>query len=377
MTKILNKLSCIWLFIMLLTGCWDFQDVNRRSITLSVGVDKIGDNIIYIGENAKLVPSTKNLEKSQAPDIYTFIAAGKYFEGARSFFEKSIPLPDFLGAARVVVFSTNFAKEGIEPYMNRIDRLFGYRKSLPVVVSRQTPDKLFQNNVKNNISVGFAIENTLDHLQREGTALYSKVVDILHNIALSETGYVLPYISKENETISLLGYAVMKDSKMIGIIDIKDSNGLLYLLADKPIITEPISHPGNKNNFISTRTSLKKRHIKTSYINNKLNINIKLDLETQIAYEYYIEPITDEDKKMIEQIIKQKTVNYIISTIIKSQKEYQTDIFNFAKYFRADNPKIFKEINWKQLYPNANINVDVKVKVTNLNFLDPNSKPKM
>jgi len=377
MIKTSNKLLLyIWLFIisLLLTGCWDFEDINRRTITLSVGVDKIDNSILYSGENVAPLPTAKSGEKPQLPSLFNVKAYGKDFEDARTYYETTIPFPDFLGAVRVVVFSQNFAKEGIEPYVNRIDHIFGYRKSLPIVISRESPRELFQTNVTNDLSVGFSIEDTLSHLEKEGVALYPKVKDILVDIALGQVGYIIPFISKENNTIVLLGYAVMKDSKLIDIIDIKKSNGLLCILSPKATILQAVPHPGNKNNDISIKTTLKKRRIKISYIDNKINIDIKMDFSTQIQYLHYIEPITDKDIKMLENILADEIKNSITSIIYKSQKEYKSDIFEFASFFRADNPQIFKKINWEKEYPYANLNVEVKVKVVNMNLFDPNAK---
>lgn len=43
---------------LILTGCWDYNDINKRSITLSVGVDNAdnGKGVEFSGENASLSP---------------------------------------------------------------------------------------------------------------------------------------------------------------------------------------------------------------------------------------------------------------------------------------------------------------------------------
>lgn len=381
MIKVLNSIKyliILFALIFLLSGCWDFRDVNDRTISISVGVDKANGDIEYSGENASLVPSNKSGEKGQASNVsgvYFYSGTfGKDFEDTRLSYNTSIPEPDFLGAVRVVVFSQEFAAEGIEQYANRINRLFGYRKSLPFLVSREPPRDLFSKNVKNSIAVGFAIEITMEHLEKEGSAFYPKTVNIISDIAMREIGYVLPYIGKKNDSIEFLGYAVMKDSKMIDIISLRESNGLLYLLVKKPAVIEAFPHPSNNKNNISAKTTLRKRKIKTSYINNNINISIDLKMDTQIQYLYYVGPLSNKDIELLEQAISNKIKNEITSLIYKTKKDYELDIFGFARYFRAQNPQIYKNMKWSSVYPNANIVVNTSVKILNTNLLDPNAR---
>jgi len=380
MKRIPDKFLCILTLTSLLTGCWDFQDINRRSVTISVGVDSVNNNAIeYSGENARMIPSQSTGNNSQSPQsslgISTFSdVSGKTFEDARENYTLQTPFPDFLGAVRVLVFGKNFAQQGIEAYVNRINRIFGYRKSLPLVVSEQHPTEFLGTNVKNNISAGFSIESTLDHLHSEGTAVYPKIADIVSDMAFGNIGFVLPYVGKRNDSIVLLGYAVFKEEKMIDILDIQESKGLVYILGVNPLRVEAIHQPSKENNMLSTRTLLKKRKIITSYKNGKVNIEFKAKAEIQIQFLYNVEPLTDDDKKTLEDIITQRIKREIASFVIKSQKEYKSDIFGFAKYFRADNPNIYKKINWKDTYPDANFSVDIKSKVVNINLFDPNAK---
>jgi len=199
---------------------------------------------------------------------------------------------------------------------------------------------------------------------------------VISDIALGDIGYVLPYVSKKNDSIEILGYAVIKESKMIDILSIREANGLLFLNARNPIVKETFPHPENKSNNISTNTSLKERKIRTSYSNNKIDISVRLEMNTQIQYEYFVQPITENDKKSLEATITEKIKSDVMSNIYKSQKVYKSDLFDFALYFRAQNSEIFKKIDWKKDYPDANITVDVVVKIINTNLFDPSAKPK-
>lgn len=372
----LQLVTCLFLICIILTGCWDYRDINKRSINLSIGVDESKGNIMYNGEIADIIPHGGEEGTKFSNNIYTYESSGKQFEESRFDYQRRKPFPDFSGAARVVVFSKNFAEKGIIPYVNRVNLLYGYRKSLLIVICRESTKMLFEHKIKNDISVGYSIENTLESLSSAGLAIQVSEKDILAYIALKNVGYLIPYVTNENNTIVLLGYGVMKNSKLIDIIDLKNSDGVLYLLSKNPYINRALPSPEQNGNTISYANTLSKRKITTYYKNNKVVINIDLALKSQIIYEYELEPLSDNDRTKIEKQISDMAKNSIEALIKKSQQEYQSDIFQLYRYFRADNIEASKVIDWKAAYPNAVINVNVTTVLKNTNFLDPNASKK-
>lgn len=376
MIKKVSKLLIICIFSICLTSCWDYEDVDKRSIVISIGIDQVKENVQFSGEIAKVTPSSETKEKPQVANVYNLLSYGKTFEEARIHYDAINPFPVFSGVTRVVVFGQNFANKGIEPYLNRIGHIYDYRKTLLAVVSREKPPELFNVKIEKDIAAGFLIEDTISNLDKRGKALYPTFGELLSNIALEEVGYVLPYVGIEKGDITYLGLAVMKNSKMIGEIDIVDTDGILYILAKNPRLVEAIHDPKNKENIFSFLTNIKKRKIKTNYKDGKISINIDLDLQAILRYQYYSRSISEQEIKGLEKIISQKVKHDIISAVKKAQNEFECDYFGFAKYFRADYPKVYEKIKWRDIFKNVHVNVYVKTKITNHNLVDPNAKKK-
>ncbi|PAB55666.1 Ger(x)C family spore germination protein [Anaeromicrobium sediminis] len=372
MIRKLGKLLIIGMCV-LLTSCWDSRDINKKAITLSVGVDYVKDNIQFSGEIANIT-SSKDSEKAEGSNVYKMAGSGENFEEARKSNDSLKSFPGFLGAVRVVVFAKNYAKEGIEPYLNRINHLYDYRKTVLTVVSREPTRELFNIKVEKDISVGLLIENIIEHVVGKGEGLYPVAGELLSDIELGTVGYLLPYIGIEEDSIKYLGLVVMKNSKLISIIDIKNTGGIMYILAEEPKIVQVINRSQNGKNNISFRTFVKKRNIEADYVDGKVTINIDLDLKAQLRYQYFMEPISDKYIKKLEDIISEKAKNDIESIIKKAQSEFQCDIFGFARHFRAKRPKIYKKINWQEAFTKANVNVNVKTKIINKSLTDPNPK---
>lgn len=372
MANKIRKLILVTLLSLLLSGCWDFEDINKRSITLSIGVEEMDEQIIFNGEIAKLASeSNKGGTSATVTDVYYYTTKGKDFEEAKYDFDYKIPNTDFTSAVRCVALSKQYAqKAGIESYINRFSFMPGFRSSVLVVISEQNTKELFEEKVTNDISTGHGIENTIKYLEKNGYAEYTTVQDIRQDISFEDIGFVLPYIKKENDTIKYLGLAVMKDSKFIGVINADESIGTLYLTTKNASGIEKIPISQNKSNLASIKTKLNRRKIKTRCENGQIYIDIKLNINSNLLYEYIEEPIADEAIKKLESIIQDMIKQEVSSSIKRSQEEFRCDIFGFARYFKADNPKLYKTINWAEEYPDVQFNVEVKSKIINYNLIN-------
>lgn len=358
---------------IVLSGCWDYKDVNKRSITLSVGVDYVNDNVEFTGEIAKLGTKTGG-EQAQVTDVYNFKSIGNNFENSRADFDSKIPLTDFSGAQRLVVFSKKYATKGIESYINRAYHLSGIRKSVLIAVCKEPTSELFSGKIENDISTGYAIENTVRYLDANGETLYKTMQQINSDIMHKDVGYLLPYVTKNKNNIKYLGFAAMKDSKLVGIINSEDSTGYLFILSEKPVAQIAISKTSSDKNLVSIKTDLKKRTIKTSYEDKVVNIYINLKLNAQLQYEYNNIPVSDEDIKNLEDRVSKKFEEDIIYATNHSKSEFQSDVFGFSQYFKSQNPQKYREIDWKKEYTKAVFHVNVETTIINKNLSDPNAK---
>jgi spore germination protein KC len=365
----------ILLLPLLLTGCWDYNDINKRSISISIGVDDVNGNVEFTGENAKLRATSSQKESSaQTISTYTFRSLGKNFEESRGDYDAKMPGQYFAGATRCIVFSRKYAKKGIEFYINRLSNIAGFRDSVLVTVSKERPRDLFRKKVENDICIGYAIQDTIKYLDDNGVALYKTVSEINSDINFKSIGYFLPYVTVNKNTVKYLGLAAMKGSKLIGIVKRKDSNGILFLLSTRAMNTRFIQSPRNNKNLISIKTKLAKRSITTSYGDKKINIFIDLKLKSQIQYEKKTQPINKQDIKKIENIISSKIKKAILSATNSSKNKFKSDVFGFARYFKADNYQVYKHIDWNKEYPKAVFHVNVNTIIVNTNLLDLNAK---
>lgn len=374
MIKKFSSLTLLILLPMILTGCWDYQDINKRYITLSIGLDKIDENFEFTGEIARLTPSSGESKGSQGTDVITYRSIGVNIEDARKDYDAKATLPDFSGAARVVVLSDRYARENIEPYINRVNGLSDFRKSLLFVISKGPTYELFKNKIKNDTSVSYGIENIIRYLTAQGACIYTTAQDIQAYIQFKQIGFFIPCVERDKDDIKYFGLAAFKESKLIDVIPAKDSSGFLILAAKKYISTISLPDPQNPDNTASLKVILKGRKIQTSYNENKIVIKVDIKVDCEFQYEYTAVPITSEKIKRLEEAVAKDTEEKIVSAIERSQKELKCDVCGFARYFKADNYAAYKKINWKEEYPKSRFEINVTANMKDSNLIEPDSE---
>lgn len=362
----------IILSLLFLTGCWDYKDINKREVAIAIGADYMDDGIKLVSESAKI--SSPYQDNKKQIDTYENIAIGGEFDDARASYDAREAFQFFTGAVRCIVCSQRYGEKGIEPYINRINSIVGFRNSVLVVISEQPTEMLFRKEVANDISVGYAIQDTIKNMEDEGTALYKTVQNIKSDIDFKNIGYLLPYVTVNNNVVEYLGMAVMKNSKLIGTIKREESSGFLLMLSEKPVMAKAFTKQDDTKNLLSVKTMLRKRSIKTKYEDKKIDVYIDLKLKAQLQYEYYIQPLSKENVKKVEDDISDKIKESVLSAVKRSQKEFKSDVFSFARYFKAEHPNEYKNMDWEKEYPDINFHVNVSTTIINTNLIDPNAK---
>lgn len=181
--------------------------------------------------------------------------------------------------------------------------------------------------------------------------------------------------SENNEASSLdilgergtqnIGIAVFREDKYIG--QLSDTESICHMLVtnniDSCTIAVPIEeYPDNtldiriinyKNNVIKIDTSSDEPHISITLHYNAKILDIREDID-------YSDPsVIDEISNKVESYLKEQIDSYLI----KTSREFKSDIVGFNKYAKSNFLTIneWKNYNWASKYENANFSVNVAI----------------
>ena len=345
--------SIIFAVTILVTGCWDSTDIEEKDITLTVIVDKEEEDIVYYVEVARY----KQEKEGPGSDSIILKSKGEDLHEAREDLDRKSNKPIYLGATQTLVLTENFTKDGIEEYAYRIRQIPDYRKTLKLTTTSANPEELLKSETENSKFVGVTIEDILQKLIDAGNCVYFTMAHFLEVLASPYKCNIMPSIGLIDNYATLVGYSVFYDSKSVDFIPVGDSEGMILLLADKPMGTFVVEYEENK---ATIETKIKKRSIKVELVEGKPHFNISFQCESVLRYLEKHTFLTKELAAGLNTALQDRMKEEIIKSIDMSQNDIGHDYLNFYNVFRIKYPLYVKKIDWDEVYKDAQFEVNIK-----------------
>ncbi|MDF2686139.1 MAG: Ger(x)C family spore germination protein [Clostridia bacterium] len=371
LNKILLIHAVLILLYVLTAGCADSKDINNKSILTAIALDKKDDEIYLYVEIANVEGSNKSEGKNGGKGHkYIYIKShGKTIPEARENLNKQLEKQPYLSAVRSLIFTEAFAKEYLVEYLYRVRADELYRKKTVTVITKEDPEELFKVSNEKNESAGFSIEDMLNTLENAGESFSRTTSRLLENLSNRYTGIIIPCIGLQNEDIILSGYSVINGTTITGFIPAEESKGTIFFKTDQPKFSFIIPY---KDNNLTIETSLKKRKIKPSYKNKKINYDMKFNFEATLMYGNKKTPynFNEAANKEVTKILTEMLKKELTDAVEQAQKKYKCDYLQFDDYFRVKFPVEFEKMDWENEFSKAGYNIDVKVKLTGTYMMD-------
>jgi len=397
-------------FLILLTGCYDSREVDDEIYVISIGLDKGTTNKVRLtiqyptymddtggsGGQQGEMGGMESPKKQGKSNIHT-IECSTILEGI-DMLGMAISRRVSLMHAKMVVFSEEFAREGIGSYLAPVTRYRETRTSMAVVVVRGTAED-FIKEVRTNIggTISKAVEFMFLQARYNNYFPYVHFKDLYRNMVSSYQQPVAIYGGVNNfdnipdqavEEPPLVvkkgflpgqlprrgvakreftGVAVFSGDKMVGVLDSYETTYYLMLTGRFPtgaVTFEDPNAPGTA--IVLDLRNGRKPRIKARIQDGKPIIDINVKLEGEI--ESIQSRINYEERGMLEalnQHIQQVLYDDMMKLIEKVQKEYKADIFGFGRYLAANFATIqeWEEYNWLSRFSEAQINLDLDVHI--------------
>lgn len=404
------QLMIIFIVIsFLFTGCRDAQEVDDEVYALVLGVDKGVNNKVRItiqyptyqsggGEKEDKGGGAMSGGANQAPgsNIHT-IEASTILE-ALDMYGMAISRRVSLTHTKMLVFSEEFARDGVGKYLGPMARYRETRRVMNVIVVKGKAQEFIQEN-KSNIGESLAKAMELMANQSENTSFFPRTpfqdfykgmlstysqaytsyagINDFKQLTPEEQGKEAPLVTDTGFYPGELprdgvakreyaGTAVFDGEKMVGLLDSLETRYFLMVSGkfERGIVTiEDKKEPGSAVP-LDMRLGRPPR-IKGYFENGKPVIDIHLEVESDIGaiqsridYEKInlVENLNNQAKEHLEKHILQ---------VIKKTQALNSDIFGFghkiAGYFATLQE--WEQYNWKKHYKEAEIKVDVSVNI--------------
>lgn len=375
----MKKIILMIIPLLLLTGCWNYNELNNIAIATGIAIDKIDNQyeITYLISNAK---KTEVSAKEGEPGITTYSGIGDTIQEAMNDVKLKMPFTPYNGHIVVTIISDKIAQEGITDVLDIAardteSRDFFYlllskdieaKKVLEIISPLETmPSQTLASDVEtlnktSSLIYKITYNDFMYTLLEEGKNPILNSVTILGNIEEGNDEKNLTKTTPES-TIKIDTIGIFKKDKLLGWTD-NDENEAINILNNK---TDGIYIKTKcEDNYIISYIKGLKTKTKIDIDNNKVKVDITGDgtiLEANCNIDLKDPKVTEEleanIKKRMEEIINKGT-NLV-------QKELNSDVLGYGMLVHKKNPKKWKEIknNWDEIFKNLEIEPNIKINI--------------
>ena len=372
----MKKVRAILLIIMvfaslLLSGCWDYYEINNLAIVTGLAVDKLSDGTGY--------NTTVEVVDLRGGGKETKIQS-KRIESKGSTIQEAVNNIVKVSAKRlygshlvIVIISQDVARQGILPLIDSILRGYQPRLSIHLLISKVKTAKelLSQQSITTDIrsiEMEEMISSENQTLSKAPRVDVRDFINDLSGVGISATLPTVGIVLNENEkTSELSGTAIFKRDKFVGLLNEEDTKYFLFVKNQVNGAYIPIYNKSRDSSKDATvQVISNKTKVTPVYTNGKLkiiiNVNTKIRItELEVSENFMSEKGLDLIKKEIQETIK-TNINNVIN---KVKDEFDSDIFGFGRTIKREMPSVWNNIasDWKDIFKNVPVNVNVKIDI--------------
>jgi spore germination protein len=383
----LKRILPLLLCCLLLSGCWDKIEIDRRIFVSIIGID-LGEDSGKDKETKEVKPDEPFQERLQqktlkltygfpdiselgpgkggtAKDQFINVDASSMEDGllqATSRSSRSI----HIGQTKLIILSSAVLEEPetFKEILDYIERHPNLNKMMNIVVAEGKAEDYVKYKPPMEKNIEYYLSGLMESSKRNATILPVTVNEML--VLLAQNGNaIIPKISieKEKNEVILSGIAVIKNFALKGYLTPVEVANLEIMRGKVRGGKRVIYREGHP---VDINIEDIDRKVSVSGDKNKLKFNIDIRLEGQLR-EYYKDKIvfSKEELGSLEKDFS-KSISEECNVIAKMlQREFAVDPIGLREYLEQRKPALWREIKdkWDEAYKNADINVAVDTKI--------------
>jgi len=313
------------LFILLLSGCSDYKELNNLAIVNTIGIDK-KDN------NYKLCIEVLNTDKENGKNKIYYSTGKTINEAINKINNKSTKII-YGGHLDKIIVSKDILNDKKIDLVDSFFRLTEVKDEFDFFV---TKDNDACDIVK---SLSKLPNNSSSRLQKNSkenrsTSSYTNIDVFISNYLKTGIDPVISVLNIKDNEVYIDNIAITKNGKVIKYLDTKESIGYNLIRNEIDKISIPISYKDKYSTIKINKSTTKNKVIKN---NNKYIIEININIEAYLTeYNFDLDLTKNNTITKLEEISKKEIDKYITSAI-KLDKE--SNYLGFKRMIYERYPK--------------------------------------
>ena len=349
-------LLSLLLIPLLLTGCFDYHDINKVTFPTSIifDVDDLGQEIVYL-DCIKPYRSTNDSSDKGRRIIYKGV--GKTALEALNDINRASSFKLDYTQTRAYIFTEKASRKGIKKFLDLINNNSEFSMKPSAFVYYGDVEELLKTVSTDEEYLGLFLNDLVGKEKYNPRAVKSNINYYLSNILMGSNTALLTSISLEDndidKKIQIQGSSIFKDNVLVEKIDIE--NSLIYniMMGNAKSGTLEISNPESKENFITLQILDSSMKDKLEFQDGKYKLIKDVNVEVSVS-EIQGELIVDANALDYIKVNEEAYISGYAEYLFNKYKKQNLDIFDIARLA-------------EMYYPNENIDNPLSVTEVEVN----------
>ena len=341
---------------LLLTGCFDYHDINKVTFPTSIifDVDDLGQEIVYL-DCIKPYRSTNDSSDKGRRIIYKGV--GKTALEALNDINRASSFKLDYAQTRAYIFTEKASRKGIKKFLDLINNNSEFSMKPSAFVYYGDVEELLKTVSTDEEYLGLFLNDLVGKEKYNPRAVKSNINYYLSNILMGSNTALLTSISLEDNAIDkkiqIQGSSIFKDNVLVEKIDIE--NSLIYniMMGNAKSGTLEISNPESKENFITLQILDSSMKDKLEFQDGKYKLIKDVNVEVSVS-EIQGELIVDANVLDYIKVNEEAYISGYAEYLFNKYKKQNLDIFDIARLA-------------EMYYPNENIDNPLSVTEVEVN----------
>ena len=369
--KKISVLLMAFLLPVLLSGCWDYREVESLTLVAGMAIDR-GQNGGKYHLTFECIQMAGGQQTPSTQPMIVETEGNTIFEAVRDALKISQKRLYF-NPCRVIILSEDLARDGIKPVLDWSLRDAEPRITEEILVSKEkTASEILKQEPQPGQLNSYLISDLLRGTEGfSGETSMTRLYEVNNILNSDGVSLVLPGVSVNQEVgdskLELSGTAVFKEDKLIGWLEDEQTKYLNFILnriSEGLISTSDSSENGETTLEILGSSTKVKPVVENGTVKIKIEVTVSAALGEQ---ENKSELPGEESINKAETEVEQTLKNGIGDLISQVQKKYDSDIFGFGSTIYQKYPDEWEKLKpvWDKEFRNLKCEADVKVKIRN------------
>lgn len=341
---------------LLLTGCFDYHDINKVTFPTSIifDVDDLGQEIVYL-DCIKPYRSTNDSSDKGRRIIYKGV--GKTALEALNDINRASSFKLDYTQTRAYIFTEKASRKGIKKFLDLINNNSEFSMKPSAFVYYGDVEELLKTVSTDEEYLGLFLNDLVGKEKYNPRAVKSNINYYLSNILMGSNTALLTSISLEDNAIDkkiqIQGSSIFKDNVLVEKIDIE--NSLIYniMMGNAKSGTLEISNPESKENFITLQILDSSMKDKLEFQDGKYKLIKDVNVEVSVS-EIQGELIVDANGLDYIKVNEEAYISGYAEYLFNKYKKQNLDIFDIDRLA-------------EMYYPNENIDNPLSVTEVEVN----------